>query len=157
MLINHGANVDSQDNCGWTILHEAILGKITKVQDVSVFIHFKSTCLGTINYLFFLGRSAEIIQFVLKMRPAMKYKPNKDGRTPFHLAAFCNVSEDILRLLFAPEDLFILPQYKDANGRSILKMAELHSTADWGDLLEELGELKSGDSNSEDSENTSNS
>ena len=46
MLINHGANVDSQDNCGWTILHEAILGKITKVQDVSVFIHFKSTCLS---------------------------------------------------------------------------------------------------------------
>ena len=34
MLINHGANVDSQDNCGWTILHEAILGKITKAQDV---------------------------------------------------------------------------------------------------------------------------
>ena len=46
MLINHGANVDSQDNCGWTILHEAILGKITKVEDVSVFIHFKSTCLS---------------------------------------------------------------------------------------------------------------
>ena len=109
------------------------------------------------NYLFFLGRSAEIIQFVRKMRPAMKYKPNKDGRTPFHLAAFCNVSEDILRLLFAPEDLFILPQYKDANGRSILKMAELHSTADWGDLLEELGELNTGDTNTEDSENTSNS
>ena len=40
MLINHGANVDSQDNCGWTIIHEAILGKITKVED---FIHFKST------------------------------------------------------------------------------------------------------------------
>ena len=104
--------------------------------------------------LFIVGRSSEIIQFVLKMRPAMKYKPNKDGRTPFHLAAFCNVSEDILRLLFAPEDLFILPQYKDANGRSILKMAELHSTADWGQLIDEL---KVNNEDADDSEKTSNS
>ena len=52
MLINHGANVDSQDNCGWTILHEAILGKITKAQDVSVFIHLKVPRYYIITYFF---------------------------------------------------------------------------------------------------------
>ena len=66
----------------------------------------------------------------------MKYKPNKDGRTPLHLAGFCNTDESILKLLLAPSDLLEMPKFKDANGRSIVQMAELHSVHDWGEILQ---------------------
>ena len=29
MLVNHGAMVDCEDNRGWNVLHEAILGKFS--------------------------------------------------------------------------------------------------------------------------------
>ena len=42
----------------------------------------------------------------------MKYKANKDGRTPLHMAGFCNSDEDILNALVTPEDILDLPKKK---------------------------------------------
>ena len=42
----------------------------------------------------------------------MKYKANKDGRTPLHMAGFCNSDEDILNALITPEDILELPKRK---------------------------------------------
>lgn len=115
MLINHGGDIDFVDNHGWTIMHEAIL-----------------------------GQSIDVIQYIIKARPAMKFKPNADGRTPLHLAAFCNVSLPVLKALLKPEDTMNLAKYKDCNDRSINQMASLHSSYDWGAILcEEDEEEKS--------------
>ena len=33
MLVNHGAMVDCEDNRGWNVLHEAILGTVVNNMD----------------------------------------------------------------------------------------------------------------------------
>jgi ankyrin repeat protein len=103
--------LDSVDNYGWTILHEAILGE-----------------------------SVDIVKYITKTRPVMKFMENKDGRTPLHLAAFCDSSEIMLKNLLKSEDTMQLAKYKDVNGRSIGKMALLHSSQDWGEILTGLGD-----------------
>ena len=108
MLINHGADVDCLDDHGWTTLHEAILGK-----------------------------SDDVVEHINKIRPKMKYKACQSGRTPLHLAAFCDASKPILRSLLNGEEATDLAKHKDENGRSICQMALLHSSCDWGDILGE--------------------
>ncbi len=65
----------------------------------------------------------------------MKFKPNEDARTPLHLAAFCNAGEPVLKHLLKPEDKLKLDKIKDINGRSVIKMAQLHSSLDWEDFF----------------------
>ncbi len=106
MLMNHGADVDCVDSHGWTTLHEAIL-----------------------------GNSCEVAEHICKIRPKMKFKACKQGRTPLHLAAFCDSPKIMLKAILAPEDTLELPKFKDKNGRTITQMAMLHSSEDWGELL----------------------
>lgn len=108
MLINHGADVDCIDDHGWTTLHEAIL-----------------------------GNSLEVAEHINKIRPKMKYRGCHQGRTPLHLAAFCDAPKEMLKVLLAPEDTLELPKHKDENGRSIPQMALLHSSHDWGDIIKD--------------------
>ena len=67
----------------------------------------------------------------------MKYKPCQQGRTPLHLAAFCNSPRPVLKKLLTAEDLLEMPKFKDENGRTITQMANLHSSEDWGEILNE--------------------
>ena len=105
MLVNHGAVLDCEDNQGWNVMHEAIVGKFLNFPPFSPYILI-------INLIYFTGKSSDIIQYVMKIRPNMKYRPNKDGRTPLHMAGFCNSDEDILNSLVTPEDILDLPKKK---------------------------------------------
>ena len=67
----------------------------------------------------------------------MKFTGCKNSRTPLHLAAFCDSSEELLKALLSPEDTMLLSKYKDKNGRTITQMASLHSKHDWGAILSE--------------------
>ena len=103
MLVNHGAVLDCEDNQGWNVMHEAIVGKPFEYPTFFAFL---------IQSTYFSGKSSDIVQYVMKIRPSMKYKANKDGRTPLHMAGFCNSDEDILNALVNPEDILDLPKRK---------------------------------------------
>ena len=83
-----------------------------------------------------LGGSAQIVQLLAKTKSNLKHQNNISGRSPLHLAAFIDTPKDILEMTLTEKDN--LEKSHDANGRSIIEMAKLHSSTNW----EEIAALK---------------